>query len=372
MTNAVSKALLALTVVMVLEVFNPRQGGLAVGASGVLMYLVPLLWFWIGQRYGTPRLLSHLIYRVLLPLGVLAAVLGICQNYIGFLPWERLWIAEVSSHFASLQIGGGVSRAFGYSVSAAEYANLMLLATLCSAVAVFHRRRALILLFPLLATALFLSGSRGSIFKGIFGIAIGWAFSGRGGKGWALRFPLGLAVGALALTLVVSRVGGGGAGSSQPPASASQAASQHQIEGLAHPLEAKHSTLGLHASEFVYGLKQGFTYPIGNGLGATTIGAGRFGGSSEAAHGSEVDVSDAFITSGVVGGLLYLLVIGLTCQRALVFGRIAPKELSLPILAMLASLAGIWMAIGQYSIAPLTWFIVGSLSRQQTPKTNAL
>ena len=66
--DLLSKAFFVLLVTMVLEIFNPQQGGLVVGVSGALFYIVPVLWFWIGRQYASPSILEWLLYRILLPL----------------------------------------------------------------------------------------------------------------------------------------------------------------------------------------------------------------------------------------------------------------------------------------------------------------
>ena len=72
-----SKAMFALLVIMSLEVVNPSQGGLAVGLSGAFFYIVPMLWFWVGRAFASPALVEQLLYRVVVPLATLAALLGL-------------------------------------------------------------------------------------------------------------------------------------------------------------------------------------------------------------------------------------------------------------------------------------------------------
>ncbi len=49
--------------------------------------------------------------------------------------------------------------------------------------------------------------------------------------------------------------------------------------------------------------------------------------------------------------------------RLIRFARTAPKSLGLPTIAILAALIGAWIALGQYAISPLVWFLIGILSR---------
>lgn len=357
--DSISKAILGLMVIMTLEIANPRQGPITVGLGGALFYLGPLLWFWVGRKYGTFALLEMVIYRTVIPLAVLEAILGLYQTYVGFLPWQSVWIAAVADHYHSLQLGNGFIRAFGFSVNGAEYAGLLLIGTTAVLAAFFAGKRTYGLLFPILGVTLFLASSRSAIVKLIFAVSISWALSSRGGKGWALRLPLGIVclVGVLVFSLSHASVG-------DSTLSAANASAKHQVEGLSHPLDSTKSTAGLHASMFLSGFQQGLSYPIGSGLGAVTLGSTRLGGADAEVSGStEVDISDAFISMGLPGGLLYLFTIGLIIRRALIFGRTAPRHIGLPTIAILAAMGGTWVALGQYGSGPLVWFLVGFLAQ---------
>jgi hypothetical protein len=362
--DSISKAVLTLMVVMTLEIFNPRQGPVTVGLAGAMFYLVPMLWFWIGRRYGTDKVLFAVLYRIVFPLGVLAAALGLCQTYVGFLPWESAWVAAVIDHYHALNLGGGFIRAFGFSVNGVEYADLLLVTSAFTLAAFFAGKRVYGLFFPLVATALFLASSRSAIVKLLFSVAISWALSNRGGRGWTVRLSIGLAVGFGALALALSQIGGGDATGKQT--SSAQASTQHQVGGLSHPFDKKYSTAGMHSEMFAEALIRGFANPIGNGLGSTTLGL-KFsegsGSSDEKLGSSEIDISDAFLSMGFIGGLTYLATIILVLRRAIIFGRSSAKHLALPVLGILAAMGGGWIALGQYGIAPLVWFVIGALSR---------
>ena len=373
--DGISKAVFALMVMMTLEIVNPRQGSIVVGLSGAMFYLVPMFWFWIGRRYGTDSLLFSLLYRVLFPLSLLAAILGLCQTYIGFLPWESTWITAVASHYHALNLGGGYIRSFGFSVNSVEYADLLLAGSAFTLAAFFGGRRIYVIFFPVLAAALFLASSRTVIIKLLFSVAASWALSNKKGRGWAVRLPIAFAVGIGALALALSQVGGGGGNGKQT--SAAQASTQHQLQGLSHPLDSRYSTAGVHSQILLQGILQGFRIPIGEGIGSTTLGSAKFGGGggedsdSSDLHSSEVDISDAFIAMGLIGGTTYLVTIFLVLKRAIVFGRSAPKYLGLPTLGLLAAMGGAWIALGQYGIAPLVWFVIGALSRPRLSEGQA-
>lgn len=355
-----SKAVLALLIIMALEVLNPLQGGLSIGLSGVFFYIVPVLWFWIGRDLGGPSVLRKLIYLVLLPLGCCAAILGICQSFIGFLPYQQKWIDQVGRTYQSLYVGSSV-RAFGFSTSAAEYATLLELSLIAAVAAFFAGRRLWALAVPMLATALLLSGGRGLTIKVVIALSVLWVI--RRGKRLSPTKIAGMAVlGGLCLfgvSLVAGRFAPSTEGS-QRSNSAVQDALGHQMGGLAHPFDEKYSSAGLHSNMVTTGFMKGFTSPFGHGLGATTFAAQKFGADSDEAS-SEFDFSDMFIALGLLGGLIYLAVAVFGVGAAFKYMSRTRLEIGLPVLAILIASLGGWLIEGQYSTCSIVFFLLGSL-----------
>jgi hypothetical protein len=356
LVTAIEKWMLAFMAVNFVEIFNPRQGGITVGLTGVMFHVVPILWFWIGTRYGTDEIVDRILFRVVVPLSVAAAFLGFYQTFVGFLPWEQLWIDNVSSVYAALYVSGGNVRAFGFSVNSIEYADLLMVSSAVCIAAAFTGRRKYLLLLPILLPALFLESSRSPIVKIVFATSAAWALS-RKGHGWLFRLAAALAVITGLGVLALNHVDVG----SRDRDSAAQASIKHQVNGLLHPGDSKYSTAGLHSQMFLGGLLEGFKSPLGNGLGAGTLGANKF---SDTPIGStEVDISDAFVTLGAVGGLIYLWLIVLILRVVMKSVRSNPGGL-LPVFSLLIAMVGAWIASGQYGIAPLIWFIIGALTRR--------
>src|SRR5689334_21823865 len=68
----------ALSVVALLEVCNSRQGPLRAGVVGLLFWLVPMLWFWVGRAFGSERVVRATLW-LFAGAGVISALYGLAQ-----------------------------------------------------------------------------------------------------------------------------------------------------------------------------------------------------------------------------------------------------------------------------------------------------
>jgi hypothetical protein len=357
--DTLSKALLALMAIMILEMFNPRQGSIVVGFSGALFYIIPIFWFWIARNYATDHMMFLLFYRVFLPIGILDGLLGVAQAYIGFFPWEKSWVLKLGNQYVYT---AGHFRSFGFSTGAGEFASTLLIASVCVIAAIFAGQRAYALLLPVLIAASILASSRGLIVKLLFAAAMIWAVRSKGSRSWLPRLLFALVVGFGVTYYSASHAAGDDEPSSRK-ASTAQIATDHVTKGLSDPA---HSTASLHWQIFLGGIVKGFTYPIGTGIGAVTLGAGKFTAGGATTGSSEVDISDAFITMGFVGGGLYIFIIYKVFRLAFGYVRRGPLIMSLAYFGLFAALLGGWLALGQYSTAPFVWFCIGSLVRKSS------
>jgi hypothetical protein len=349
-TTALSMVVAFFALTMFVEVFNPAQGGIAVGAAGALFYLVPMVWFWLGRAYGTPELIDGLLRRVVLPLGFAAALLGIYQSFRGLLPFESAWVKAVG--FDALYITEDVVRALGFFTSSAEYTRFLLM---CAAVIVamwLKGRSKWILALPAVVVALFLASSRGPIVMlGLTATAL-WAVQARSTVAW---LPRALAAGAIAVAALL------------PLLLALQAANfsdrldaviSHQTEGLLNPTDTEKSTAVGHAALAMQAIGMGFAAPAGQGLGATTLAASKFG---VGVFSAEVDVANMFYSLGIVGGFAYLAVIGLALVAAVNVWHRRRTAVELSLLAVAMSTTLSWMIGGEYAIAGIVWLAIGSI-----------
>ncbi len=349
----ISRMALALMAMMVLEIFNPLQGGLSVGLGGAFFYLPPLMFFWLGRRYATPAFIDAMLYRLVLPVAVFAALVGCAQVFIGFSPWEQAWIDHVSTTYAALNVGG-IIRPFAFFTSSAEYSEFMGIAVALAACGVWtgHRRAAIWLV--LLVPALFLASGRESLLKGFLAVLVIWAVKRGASRGTYLRLAIGAAVMFGVMSWVLPKImhdSGGGT-------SKADLLLAHQDGGLLNPTDAKQSTLAVHLYFLKSGILSGFTAPAGHGLGASTIAAKKFGGGETS---TEVDFGDMFVDLGFVGGFIFL---ALTYQvfKALMknWARLGDPATLQTFAVMLATILG-WLISGEYAIAPIAWFVMGSI-----------
>ncbi len=365
-SDPMSKVVLGVTAVMTLEMVNPRQGSIFVGMSGALFMLIPMCWFWMGRAYATEKIIFRLAYRLLLPLAVTAALLGIYQTYVGFLPWEQSWIKHaLENGYVALSLGQGHIRSFGFSVNSIEYGTLLMLGSVCCFAALFAGQRVYALLLPLLLTAQVLASMRGLLLKTLMAAVIMWAVRGKDVRSWVKRLVFGglLGVGLLAYSVRHAASDDAGPAAAGPANSSAGLATSHVTQGLAHPLDPKYSTAGLHTLMFLNGFTYALKNPLGMGLGMVTLGAAKFG-TAEGTGTSEIDISDAFITMGFIGGPLFLMTIVIGFLESLKYVRTGPPQLGFFMVGLLVGMLGEWMPLGQYAIGPFVWFCIGFLCKR--------
>lgn len=178
----VSRMVFALAAVMALQALNPLQGSPLVGLAGVLFYLVPLAWFWIGRAILNPAQFFRMAMSITFPVALAAAWMGLHQAYVGFLPHQLRWIAE--GGYSALNVGGGIMKSFSFFQSSQEYVQFLVLATALVVSPIAARKWPVSsFALPLFFFAALVTGSRGPIvgidwldvrLVGIFGRLAPW------------------------------------------------------------------------------------------------------------------------------------------------------------------------------------------------------
>jgi len=348
-------------VVMMLQMLNPRQGGLIVGVAGALFYIIPLLWYWIGRTYATPGYLNQVLFSVVVPLGGLATAFGLYQTFYGYLPYQELWAALAAG--PGLLGSEGIEKPISFFASPTEHYNFILSALVVLIAALIHRRQYGLLLFivPMIAT-IFLGGSRGPVAKLLVTAAGLWAVVGTNTFTWIVRGSLALLIGVIGLSWSLSSI-----------------EVESTNERIAYRFERQQTGFGAgeakggssamnHLNMIAHGMKQGITNPLGAGLGATTKAGAKYGGG--AGGSTECDVSNVFVSTGLVGGVIYLIIVFLIIRSAFQYWAQTRSLLALSLAGVLAVNFFLWLMGGQYAMSPLLWFLIGALDRFQNMPDN--
>lgn len=347
-----SKLIFLLLVVGILHVFNPGQAGILVGLTGIMINLIPIAFFFIGRTVSDAEF-TRKVTRLMMVAGGIAAVYGLVQVYIGFRGFELDWLA--TQGYTAAQVGGTL-RPFSVFNNAAEYAAYAHLAfVLTLAWLLFAPRTKRTFLLAVVATigySGFLIGSRGFTLK--IGLAVIVLLAARARNRilatGVVMLLVGLAVYWSATTTTDSRIEDREVGPSQ--------LIEQQLQALRDPFNRDVSTLPIHfdqASEAIVHTVR--SQPLGLGTGAPTRGGAKFGGFSASA---ELDIGDAFLAWGVIGGGLYIVVIMAAITVASRVRRALPGPVWIGIWAMILTSVGAWQIGGNYSIGPMIWFLIGA------------
>lgn len=343
----------ALMAVMALQMFNPRQGGLIVGVAGALFFIVPLLWYWIGRTYATPEFVSQMLFYVVVPLGGLATAFGLYQTFYGFLPYQELW-ADIAAG-PGLLGSEGIEKPISFFASPTEHDNFILSAVAVLIAAVIHRRQygLLVFIIPMVVTII-LGGSRGPVAKLLVTTAGLWAVIGTNLTTWIVRGAVALLVGVIGISWTLSSVEVDGANKRI------KYRLQRQEDGLAEGNALGGNSTLNHVNMIYHGVKKGITQPLGMGLGYTTKAAAKYGGGGGSTEG---DASDVFLSTGIVGGVLYLTILFLVIRSAFRYWVRTRSLLALCLAGVLSVNFLLWLNGGQYAVCPLLWFLIGALDR---------
>ncbi len=354
--DKLSKYVFVLLGMALIESMNPSGGnGVTAGVLGLLFIAVPLLWFFVGREACTPRMALTLVYLGVAVAAVVAGY-GLWQTQIGMPWWDQEWVKV--SGYAALHVGeqnpifgtqDSVIRPFGTFASAREYGSYLDIGLVFAVALALHRRYAALLTVPFLGWAIVLSSGRSILVLGLLGVVFVVGMRTRSATGLIVTFVLGLGV-------LFAVVGVFGSSLDKAANQSSNPLVSHQAGGLLHPLDPNQSTLLGHTDLLKQGIIDGFKDPIGKGTGVTNRAAGVAGGTNQT---SEVDISDAFISMGLIGGIVFFSIIVMAFRRVVsaYFRRGDPALLAAG--GLFVVMLGQWLNGGLYAVAPLTWFFVG-------------
>jgi hypothetical protein len=347
--SALSSAILALCVLMVAGAFNPHQGSVLAGLSGLLFILVPVLYFWIGRHLCDDRTMWTVVVLVgALSLG--AAAYGHFQTFSGFPSWDQAWIDETVDEYAALQVGETI-RPFSSFSASADYTHFIALGVIAF-IAIARRRRWLVVsiaALPVLLAAVFFSSQRGAFVLLVAAIALVVAALRRA------RISVAVAVGA-AIVLLIPLVAGQFAPKATGEDIYKRGLADHLLAGLADPLDPDDSTLLEHWELVVDGMRTSINEPLGLGVSTVNIAGSKFGGRAE---GTEQDPSNLAVALGLPGFALYLAVFALAFRLTYGLARERRDPLSVFALGALMVTLFQWFNGGHYAVSLLPWLVLG-------------
>lgn len=347
-----ANAVLVLSALTLAGAANPLQGSLSAGLAGLLFVLVPLLAFWVGRGLCDDRTLRRILLFVA-ALGVPASLYGLAQTYVAFPSWDAHWARSSFAGYSALSVNGTL-RPFSSFSSSAEYSVFLALAVVLWVAFGLRWLRIPFVLGPigLLAAALFLSSTRGAVVVTVVGLSVMAAAR--------LRLPILPALSLAALMLFGLSAGVRSIADESPGAGPTEALVTHQVRGLADPLDRSSSTLGVHFSQVVNGLRAVRDEPLGVGVGTVSLAAVKFGGEL---RGTEADPSNVAVALGLPGLAVYLVILVVGFRGAYDLARRRRDALSLAAVGVLAVTALQWLNGGQYAVALLPWLVLGWVDR---------
>jgi hypothetical protein len=346
--SRLSRMMIWLTILMIVQALNPLQGGLNVGAVGLFLYLCPICWYWIGQSFGTDEFLEKLFVRTLVPMAIIASLFSYYQATFGLFDYQYDWMVQTGM---ISQAVGNVLRPSGFFPSPTEMGAFVSISALILWAGVLTRKRmGLGWLIPVLLWAAFLQGSRGIVLTTLFVGCLMWAMSGRSLRAWLPRFAIAVVIGFGGLIYTMTHVEESGT---------ANAMLKHQASGMLDPSQ---STAQAHGSMMLSGILIGtFVNPLGYGIGATTLAAANVDSS---VGNMEVDFSNIFLSLGVVGGLLYLSIMALILTKAVKLWIRSRTFASLALVGICVDQIGHYLTGMHFAMGVIVWFCIGSLERQ--------
>jgi cell division protein FtsW (lipid II flippase) len=368
--TVLSYAMLAFTALAVVEVLNPDQPSGLGRFTGLLIWVLPTLWFWVGRSIVDDRLARQLVLAVG-GISLLICLYGLAQFLVGLPPWDQRWIDHRG--YAALYIGPTTVRPFGTFSSASEFALACAVAAVVSATLLLQpsllvrvvesvraRRRvrvqkrwlAIFGLVGLLVAglALALSGVRTYLVLLIVALPVLLVLLW-GKRSWKVLVPV-LLVGAV-VVVALSQID-----PDDLERDGAQAALRRIVLTVNDPFASNQAdnTLQIHYENAKAGVEEGFDHPLGHGTSATGIR----GEQLEQRYGStDFDISDAAVSFGIPGLVVTLAIVVLAFVTAL---RVAIRRRTFEHVVLVGVLIvsiGAWFQGGHYAMAAFLWLLVG-------------
>ena len=326
-----------------LEMLNPIQGGLTVGITGSLFFIIPIIWFYFG-RFIDKKRLNRILYLTVF-IGLIVALYGLKQNFLGYTTFEKYWV-ELGG-YGALSIRGWL-RPVSTFASSQEYTTYIMIAGIISFALATRNIKNLPLLAVLcvILYALIMSATRGALLGLILGMGIYTILGLKRPKIIALAFLVIIFVYiGLATKISIPYIN-----VTTPEA----AYLSHTTSGIFDPF-AKGSTLWLHWKGIMQGFLMMFKYPVGHGLGASTLAAAKFGGEGVSGEGFMVSL---FASTGIIGAMLFFTLLYFLLRNS--FMRyVSNGDFFSKLIFVIAFEILLTIDLRLYSVGPLVWLLLG-------------
>ncbi len=352
-----------------LQIFNPLQGGLAVGLAGAMFTLVPLIWFYFGQSVKDEFITNAL--RLMVALGIVTSLYGVYQLLFGYPGFEQYWI-DNTEFYNSIAVGP-IERSLATFSSAEEwgrYTEIGAIAAFGFAVGAKRMKVRASWIFCALALtgAVLLTGQRAAVFGLITGFVALVLLGARSLPNATARVAL-LLVPALLLIVFLKAPAQEEMWSNDETQTVSTVLS-HTQRGVLKPAEEE--SLKVRLTNWTYLLTDIVPYrPLGAGLGAGSLSEWRFN------QGSELPPIDSSIllqaiTCGIPGLLLFVWILLRATWFSFRAARRAPpddrnaltKRIIAAVMCALVLNAVFGLTFTLYSVAPLAWLFMGWISAE--------
>lgn len=348
------KIFLLLFLIIVIQMFNPIQGGLIVGVGGGKFWLIPMLWVFFSMLLDQKGIEKILI--VVFLLGFIAALYGIKQAFWGFSGFEKKWLyyAVSVNKYASLSVHS-VIRPFSFFPSPHEYGTFLILTFVVGISLILCKkyRYQVLLILLLIFYALVLLSGRGGLFFIFFGFLFMLNLVSQ-----RKRYTFGITLMVLLFYVIVASLVDYKFNLSAIPVGIPRLYT-HVISGILDPF-AKTSTIWAR----IYLIKNLpntiAKYPLGVGIGATSLAGWKFGGLTAL---GEVPLVSLIKGGGVLAGLLYVFLVVLAIKNGVIKYNKYKKWIYVVITGIIFTyfLGG---SLTLYSTTPVYWLCIGYILRK--------
>jgi hypothetical protein len=365
-----AKLVSVLALIYFLQIFNPLQGGLAVGFSGALFILVPIAWFYFGTEVKPEFMRTAMIAIVVI--AMLTSLYGLYHLAVGFPSFEQYWLDHTDA-YESISVGK-IKRALATFSSAEEWGRYIQVGGIIAfglGASVNNKLNKAGWFFcgAALSVMLLFTGQRTAIFGLALGVVVLIVLGARSvGSGLA---RVAIVVAPIVVISFLAKAPTNDDVLSKSDDEKFGTVLSHSTRGALNPtnedsLQERFKTWSYLATDVLP------KNPLGMGIGATSLAVGRTDKSSALPPIDSYFISSV-ITCGLPAAILFLVILG---RATLVSWRrfrqaVPGTQISqtwrviaalMPAL-ILNSLFGNTFTL--YSVAPVGWLIVGWISAQQ-------